>query len=124
MLFVYMIIAFNYHFVCQVSSMKFKMQLVSTQMHTNLNYFYFDIIRVKLIIIYKIFLTFPDKVLFASEFSFHSPFIYKPFLELLLHLMIGFTVIRCHIVRSFLNKLIFFSIILNYLEQISFSSSN
>lgn len=55
MLFVYMITAFNYHFVCQDSSMKFKMQLFSTQTHGNLNELYFDVIKVKLIIIYKRF---------------------------------------------------------------------
>lgn len=33
--------------------MKFKMQLFSTQMQTNLNYLYFDVIKVKLIMIYK-----------------------------------------------------------------------
>lgn len=55
MLFVYMITAFNYHFVCQVSSMKFKMQLFFTQTHSNLNELHFDVIRVKLIIIYKTF---------------------------------------------------------------------
>lgn len=55
MLFVYMITAFNYHFVCQVSPMKFKMQLFSTQTHSNLNELYFDVIKVKLIIVYKTF---------------------------------------------------------------------
>lgn len=55
MLFVYMITAFNYHFVCQASSMKFKMQLFSTQTHGNLNELYFDVIKAKLIIIYKRF---------------------------------------------------------------------
>lgn len=33
--------------------MKFKMQLFSTQTHSNLNELYFDVIKVKLIIIYK-----------------------------------------------------------------------
>lgn len=106
--------------------MKFKMQLFSTQIHTNLNDFYFDVIKVKLIIIYKTFSTFPDKILlFIFEFSFHSSFILKPFPELLLHLMIDFTVIRCKFIRRMFPKQTYIS---NYFKlpglDIFYPSSN